>query len=221
VSAKLNLASQPFRNRALPWTITAIVTVASLIALVFITRASVRTNAQADAVERDVKSLNQQVALIQGQAAEIKEALTPEQEQALQAAHTLVDRKRFSWSRLFADLEAALPGGVRVTRITVRDVALRGGRTYAELELAVVGKNPTDVTQMIAEMDREGVFQAEPAGQNLLRGRGEGGTEWTLRVLYSPRQGAPAATSAGDSVATAHATNATAAAAVPNGRGRP
>ena len=56
----------------------------------------------------------------------------------------LVDRKRFSWSRLFADLESALPGNVRVTRISVRDVAARGEQTLAELDLTVVSKTPDD-----------------------------------------------------------------------------
>jgi len=58
----------------------------------------------------------------------------------------LVDRKRFSWSRLFADLEAVLPGDVRVARIAVRHVRTQSGVTVADLELAVVAKSPTIVT---------------------------------------------------------------------------
>jgi Tfp pilus assembly protein PilN len=193
VSAKLNLANQPFRNRALPWTITVIVTVASLLALVLIVRASMKTNAKASLVERDVNSSREQAKALQQRAEEIKEALTPDQLQTLQAAHTLVDRKRFSWSRLFADLEASLPSNVRVMRINVRDVALRGNQTYAELELTVVGRSDADVTHMIGEMDRAGIFQAEPLSQDAQTDNNQGGTEWTLRVLYRPRAGAPAA----------------------------
>ncbi|MGB7922495.1 MAG: hypothetical protein WCF57_04565 [Pyrinomonadaceae bacterium] len=194
MSAKLNLARQPFRNRALPWTITAVITVASLLSLVFIIRASMVTNTEASRVERDVNDLREQAKALQQHAEEIKEALTPEQLQTLQAAHTLVDRKRFSWSRLFADLEASLPSNVRVTRINVRDVALRGNQTYAELELSVAGKSDADVTHMIGEMDRAGIFQAEPMSQDAQSEKNQGGTEWTLRVLYRPRAGAPAAT---------------------------
>ena len=193
MSAKLNLARQPFRNRALPWTITAVVMVASLLALVFIIRASMTTNAEASRVERDVNNLREQAKALQQHAEEIKEALTTEQLRTLQAAHTLVERKRFSWSRLFADLEASLPSNVRVTRINVRDVALRGNQTYAELELAVAGKSDADVTHMIGEMDRAGIFQAEPLSQDAQSEKNQGGTEWTLRVLYRPRAGAPAA----------------------------
>lgn len=185
MSARLNLANDPFRNRALPWTITIIVACASILALIFILRETTVARAQASAIERDIQSLKVQTTALQRQASEVRDALTPEQQQTLQAAHTLVDRKRFSWSRLFADLEAAMPTGVRVTRINVRDVASRGNQTSAELDLTVVGKVPTDVTGMIAEMDRAGVFQAEPISQSPPKGRGEG-TEWVLRVIYRP-----------------------------------
>jgi hypothetical protein len=193
VSTKLNLASQPFRNRALPWTISAIITGVSLLALVLIIRASIGTNAQANAVERNLNDLRQQASLLQQKAAEVKEAMTPEQLQTLRAAHVLIDRKRFSWSRLFADLEASMPANVRVVRINVRDVALTANQTVAELELAVAGKTDADVTRMIGEMDRAGIFQAEPLAQDAQNEKNQGGTEWTLRVLYRPRAGAPAA----------------------------
>jgi Tfp pilus assembly protein PilN len=123
----------------------------------------------------------------------------------LQAAHTLVDRKRFSWSRLFADLEASLPSSVRVTRINVRDVALRGDQTYAELEVTVVGKTDAEVTQMIGEMDRAGIFQADPMAQDAQNEKNQGGTEWTLRVYYKPRPGAPVANDSNTRIAASSA----------------
>lgn len=201
VSAKLNLASQPFRNRALPWAITGIITVASLVALVFIISLTSQTNTKAEAVERDLKGLTDQIAALKKQAADVKDAMTPEQRDSLKAAQSLVDRKRFSWSRLFADLEAVLPDGVRVTRISVRDVALRGEQTIAILELVVIEKAPNSVTGMIAEMDRNGIFQAEPVTQSLQKGRGESGTEWTLRVRYTPRAGTPVNTASANGIA--------------------
>jgi hypothetical protein len=59
------------------------------------------------------------------------------------------------------------------------------------LELTVVAEAPATVTEMIAEMDRAGIFRAELRAQNLLRGRGERGTEYELYVTYHPRAGAP------------------------------
>jgi Tfp pilus assembly protein PilN len=201
VSANLNLASQPFRNRALPWTIAGVVTAASLLALVLMIGSSSQTNRRAAGVEREVDGERQQISALERRAEEIKQALTPEQLQNLQAAQALVDHKRFSWARLFADLEAALPGSVRVKRISVGDVALRGGRTLAQLELIVVSKNPADVTAMISEMDRAGIFQAQLVEQNLSKERDASETESTLNVLYQPRGGVPASET-GSNVAT-------------------
>jgi Tfp pilus assembly protein PilN len=206
VSARLNLASQPFRNRALPWAITGILTAASLLALVFIISLTSQTNTKAEAVERDLKDLTAQMTTLGQQAAEVKDAMTPEQLNSLKAAQTLIGRKRFSWSRLFADLEAALPGSIRVTRISVRDVALRDDQTIAILELAVIEKTPGSVTDMIGDMDRTGIFQAEPVAQALQKGRGETGTEWTLRVRYTPRAGASTSPARSNSIAASTAT---------------
>ena len=186
---KLNLASKPFSNRSLPWVVTTLVIFVSLVCLVFIVRATSRANAQAAAVQKDINDLKQQELNLRKQADAIKGSLTAERLQTLAAAHTLVDRKHFSWSRLFADLESALPGTVRVKRIAVRGVTTRGDGTLADLELTVVAKNPATVTEMIAEMDRGGVFHAELRSTTLSRGRGETGAEYELAVIYRPRAG--------------------------------
>jgi Tfp pilus assembly protein PilN len=186
---KLNLATKPFSNRSLPWVVTTVVVVVSLVCLVFIVRATGRANTQAAAVQKDINDLKQQELNLRKQADAIKKSLTSEQLQTLAAAHTLVDRKHFSWSRLFADLESALPGTVRVKRIAVRGVTTQGDGTVADLELTVVAKAPATVTEMIAEMDRGGVFHAELRSQTLSRGRGETGAEYELAVIYRPRAG--------------------------------
>ena len=191
MTTKLNLASKPFSNRALPWAISAFVISLSLVSLIFIFRGTRQAQIQATSVQNDINALGHQEQELRAQAEAVRKSLTPEQLQTLTAAHALVDRKQFSWSRLFADLESALPGSVRVKRIAVRGVAVRDGQTLAELELAVIAKTPAIVTEMIAEMDRAGVFRAELRAQNLQRGRGESGAEYELFVVYRPRAGAP------------------------------
>ena len=198
---KLNLASKPFSNRSLPWTVTTIVIFLSLVSLIFIVRATSQANARAYAVQNDINHLSQQERTLRQQAEAVKNSLTSEQLQTLAAAHTLVDRKRFSWSRLFSDLEQALPGTVRVKRIAVSGVATRGDETLAELELTVIAKSPAIVTEMISDMDRAGVFHAELRAQNLQRGRGENGAEYELYVVYRPRAGSPLNTVASVSAA--------------------
>jgi Tfp pilus assembly protein PilN len=165
------------------------------VSLVLILRATNQARTKSEALQNEVNSLSQQEQALRKQAETVKNSLTPEQLQTLEAAHTLVDRKHFSWSRLFADLESALPGSVRVKRIGVRGVAVRNDQTLAELELTVVAKSPAIITDMLSDMDRVGIFQAELRSQNLQRGRGESGTEYELYVVYRPRAGSPVASS--------------------------
>ena len=191
MTIKLNLASNPFRNRALPWTITTAVTVVCVALLLLIARSTIQTNAQTQSTQHDVTTLREQTKALNQKAEEVKAALTPEQIRTLKSTHTLIDRKRFSWSRLFADLEEAMPGTVRVSRIAVKDVKLQDDRPIANLDLTVVSKNPATITQMIEDMRRQGVFDAELINQTLQRGKGEGGTEFEMNVRYVPSAGTP------------------------------
>jgi len=168
-----------------------VVALASIVALLFIAQATFQTNKQAEAAEGEVAALRKEMAALNQKAREIESSLTPEQKRTLKSAHTLVDRKRFSWSRLFTDLEAALPGSVRVARIMVKEVGADGDRSVADLDLVVVSKSPTTITQMIKDMASEGVFRAELISQSLQRGRGETGEEYEMLVHYVPRAGAP------------------------------
>ena len=203
MSANLNLASQPFRNRALPWTIAGVITALSLVALVILITRGAERNRQAVAVERDVDIERQEMSDLDKRVEAIKQALTAEQLETLKAAQALVDRKRFSWARLFSDLEAALPGSVRVKRISVSDVGVRNGRTVASLELVVASKNPADAAEMIADMDRAGIFRAELVEQNLKTERNQTLTESTLAVTYTPRASSTATETGSNNVATA------------------
>ena len=193
---RLNLANKPFTNRSLPWAVAALVILVSLISLFFIVRATRRTTQEAQLIQNDINALRQQEQTLRQRAEAVKASLTPQQQQTLTAAHTLLDRKHFSWSLLFADLEAALPGNVRVKRIDVRGVTKEGDQLRAELELAVLAKSPAIVTEMIAQMDRAGIFRAELRSQDLQTGRGETGSEYELFVIYKPRAGAPVETQA-------------------------
>ncbi len=189
MSTRLNLAKSPFKNRALPWTIVILVLLISFIALIWIARGTIEANSTVVTAQSQINSMSQQERAIQKQADDVKNSLSAEQLKTLKAAHELVDRKQFSWSRLFTDLESTLPGAVRVSRITVRDVAARGQETIAELDLTVIAKKSTTVTEMIADMDKGGIFQAELRSQNLQKGRGESGTEYELYVIYRPHNG--------------------------------
>ena len=185
----LNLASKPFNNRILPWALTAIVLFVSLIGLVLVVRLTTRANQEARAAEAEINALKQLEHGLMQAAQQMKNSFTADQQQALPAAHELVDRKAFSWSRLLADLESSLPDNVRVSRIAVRDVTRQSNQTIAQLDLAVFAKNAATISDMISAMHQEGIFEAELRNQILQKGRGESGTEYELFVIYRSRPG--------------------------------
>jgi Tfp pilus assembly protein PilN len=189
VNNNLNLASKPFSNRLLPWALTAIILFVSVIALLVVVRMTTVARSQGDALQVEINNFRQQEQSLLKTADEIKSMLSAEQQQAVPAAHQLVDRRKFLWSKLLVDLEGSLPPNVRVSRIAVRDVSMQGEQVVAELELAVFAKTPATVNEMIESMYHDGIFKPVLRTQTLQKGRGEIGTEYELDVTYAPRSG--------------------------------
>ena len=185
----LNLASRPFNNRLLPWVLTFGVLFVSMIGLLIVIKYTYEARRESASIQAEINSLRAQEQAALSDAKKVVALMTEEQRQALQGAHQLVDRKGFSWSRLLADLETSLPANVRVSRIAVRDVGVQGDQMLADLELAVFAKSSGSIIEMIADMNRDGIFRAELRSQNLQKGRGESGTEYELFVVYRPRPG--------------------------------
>jgi Tfp pilus assembly protein PilN len=159
----------------------------SLIGLIIVVQLTTTTRREADRVQAEINELKRQEQGLLDTAKQVQNSLTAEQQQALPAAHQLVDRKGFSWSRFLTDLESALPEKVKVTRIAVRDVTKQGDQTVAQLDLAVFAKDAAVISDMISSMHQEGIFEAEIRNQNLQKGRGETGTEYELFVIYRSR----------------------------------
>lgn len=189
MNVNLNLASRPFNNRILPWILTVAILFVSLIGLFIVVQLTTSLRKQTALAETEVIKLKQEEQELLVKADELKKSFTTEQQQSLKAAHQLIDRKNFSWSRLLSDLEGSLPNDVRVTRISVRDVGNEGSQTIADLDLVVFSKSSEIVIDMIKSINKEGVFYATLVNQNLVKGRGEVGTECELAVVYRPRAG--------------------------------
>lgn len=189
MNVNLNLASRPFNNRILPWLLTVAILFVSLIGLVIVVQLTTSLRKQTAVAETEVTKLKQEEQELMARAETLKNSLTTEQQQSLKAAHQLIDRKNFSWSRLLSDLEGSLPSEVRVTRISVRDVGNEGTQTIADLDLVVFSRSSESVIDMIKSINKEGVFYATLKSQTLQKGRGEVGTECELAVVYRPRAG--------------------------------
>jgi len=164
--------------------LTALVLFVSLIGLVLVVRLTTNARSQAAVTEAKINELKQREHTLMEAAKQVQNSFTPDQQQALPAAHALIDRKGFSWSRLLADLESSLPDNVKVSRIAVRDVTRQANQTVAQLDLSVFTKNASTISEMISAMHQEGIFEAELRNQQLQKGRGEAGTEYELFVIY-------------------------------------
>ncbi len=183
---RLNLASSPFRNRTIPWVLSACILLVSVFAslLMYSQWASVKT--EAEMVKTNTQTIDEELKKYQEEEQKVRQLLTPDQEQILIAAHKLVLRKQFSWSRLFSDLENVLPGGVSVSQINVTDIERRNERTEAELDFGVLSRSYQSVVGMIDNMNSSGLFHAELRGQDRQKSEGGDFTEFTLHVVYTP-----------------------------------
>jgi len=187
----VNLASEPFRNRRLFW-LSIILIFAVFSALGFKTILSIsELDQQIAELEPKVKALEDRVKTTEKTGPQVS-VITLEQNHELQAATELIARKAFSWSQLLNDLERYIPGTVRVRRISVdkiaprqREAATEAGNKIVYLMFEVTGKGVTEVTKMIIDMEKSGIFVAEPVTQHGLEGTDE--VEFTLRVEYHPR----------------------------------
>jgi Tfp pilus assembly protein PilN len=129
----LNLASRPFRNETLP---TMIVTMVALVAVtgtlahgLVIRRLR---SASASAQQREAAELEAETARLQAEARDLRPPRLSKDTLAEWAAiKDLVDRRNFSWTGLFAHLEAVLPRDIRLQSITPR---VRRGRLGLDLE---------------------------------------------------------------------------------------
>lgn len=186
---KLNLASKPFKNRTLPYLISLVLLalVVAGAALSFAKWSDV--NERNERAKTEITLLEAQLKELNGKGELVQQQLAPEERERLIAAHKLVANKSFGWSRLFADLEAILPGSVSASRISVENIFKDGDRIKAELQFSVLSRDYPAVMTMIDSMNNSGVFRAELRSQDLQKTESITYTEYTLFVLYTPGAG--------------------------------
>lgn len=145
-----------------------------------------------------IQDRQSEIQKLRGDGEKVQQLLTPDQRALLSASHRLVANKAFGWSRLFADLENVLPGGVSASRIAVENIYQEGDRIKAELELGVLSRDYPAVMVMIENMNNSGLFRAELRGQDLQKNERITFTEYTFRLIYTPGYGYSTAAPATD-----------------------
>ena len=186
---ELNLSSNPFRNRTTPYLLSGLVLAISFIGVLYCLSVLRNNNLQMESAQNTLTQMQTELAQLKGEADKVQQQLTPEQRELLIASHKLVANKNFGWSRLFADLEAVVPGSVSASRIAVENIYRDGDRIKAELEFGVISRDYQAVMAMIGTMNNSGFFQAELRGQNLQTNQRTSYSEYTLHLIYTPAYG--------------------------------
>jgi Tfp pilus assembly protein PilN len=189
VSRALNLASRPFRNERLP---TLALGLGCLVLLGVTVRhgfaawklmpgQALSVEHEAVALEAELTSLRAEAEQLSGQS----QGAAPVKEWA--AVKDLVDRRAFSWTGLFADLEKALPPSVRLVSI-----APQTERGHLVLVMAAVGQDVDDALALLAALQGHPHFR----DAQLLGYTPQGsGVDISCRAAYQPpRVAASAAT---------------------------
>jgi Tfp pilus assembly protein PilN len=189
VVTKLNLATYPFRNRALPYLLAGLMILFAAIGGIYSLSRLNANRKENDALVAKNQEKQTEISRLKGEGEKVQQLLTPDQKTLLVAAHKLVANKRFGWSRLFADLEAVLPSNVSASRIAVQNIYDDAGRMKAELEVGVISKDYPGVEALIENMNNSGMFRAELRGQDLQKNERITYTEYTFHVIYTPAYG--------------------------------
>jgi Tfp pilus assembly protein PilN len=186
VITKLNLASDPFRNRTTPYLLSLLLLALAASAAILGFATLNRNHNDNELAKADIQRMQAEITRLKGEGTKIQQQLSPEQQALLIASHKLVANKSFGWSRLFADLESVLPGSVSASRIAVENIYRDGDRIKAELDFAVLSSDYTAVMNMIGAMNNSGLFQAELRAQDLQKNERITYTEYSLHLIYTP-----------------------------------
>jgi hypothetical protein len=192
----VNLSRQPFRNRRLFWlAILGILGVSSYLGL----------DAIQEKVRLEQRLIAEQEALRKVAPAPSKKpdpkaplntlTITPDKNRELLSASELIERRAFSWSQLLNDLEHHIPPNVRVLRVAVNKVKAKDQNAVAAasatsndertmlLTMEVIGKSKTDVTRMMTDFERSGIFVVNPRESKVIEGTTD--VQFTLDVEYT------------------------------------
>ncbi|HEX3100824.1 MAG TPA: hypothetical protein VHQ01_03475 [Pyrinomonadaceae bacterium] len=183
---KLNLATYPFRNRLLPYLMSALLLLISAIGGVYCLARLNDNRKQTELLAKAIEERQTDIQRLKGEGEKVQQLLTPEQKGMLTASHKLVASKMFGWSRLFSDLESVLPASVSASRITVDNIYQDGDRVKAELELGVLSRDYPAVNVLLENMNNSGLFQAEIRSQDYQKNERVTFSEYTFHVIYSP-----------------------------------
>jgi Tfp pilus assembly protein PilN len=155
---RTNLATRPFYNvRAvqvmlgLLAVVVLVFTVYNVTRLIQLTGSQRTLGARASQAEADAQRLRTEAARIRTQINQKElEAVAA----AAREANGIIDRRAFSWTDLFTQLEATLPDEVRIT-----NVQPRSEKGQIKIGLIAEARRPEDIAEFIEALEQSGTFR--------------------------------------------------------------
>jgi Tfp pilus assembly protein PilN len=189
---RTNLSTRPFYNvRTVQLTLGLLATLVVAITLFNVVEV-VRLTASQRSLGASAARAEDEAERLRAEAAQIRAQINPEELQvvaeAAREANVIIDRRAFSWTELFAKLEATLPPDVRITAIRPRleDNAFT-------VSIGVEARQAEDLDAFMEALETDGGFR------NVLDVAEQTNDEGLLQAIVEgiyvapPREGEPAA----------------------------
>ncbi len=156
----INLASQPFRKDRPILFASGLVGVLLVFSLALLISLAVQDRKHSADTRRLTNLAEQQIQRTAKDQTRLEAVLRrPENAEVLERSlflNTLLFRKGISWTKVFSDLEKALPANVRV--ITIRPQVVSENQVY--LEMTVGAESPAPVVDLLTRLESSEVFGA-------------------------------------------------------------
>jgi Tfp pilus assembly protein PilN len=183
-----NLATRPFYNeRAVR---VGLIALAILIALATIVNVALMLRYSRSDTELARQAANDEARAdeLRAEAARLRSTVDAQQIELAsleaQQANALIDRRTFSWTGLWNQLEATLPPNVRVTSFRPGTDARRG----TVVTITTIARGVDDVEQFIDKLEGTGAFADVLTPDERINEEGQ--VETTLEAIYRPQPGA-------------------------------
>ncbi len=155
----INLATEPLVNNRPFYLASALFGIAALAAAAFLTVKSIDNYQSTRAMRAKAAQLSSEIRVLEAEQRRMEGLLRrPDIAQVFSRAaflNGLIERKSFSWTQIFMDLEKELPGGVHVSTIDPRVDA--SGRL--QLKLTVVARDTASVVELLRRLEKSPRFQ--------------------------------------------------------------
>lgn len=195
MAVRINLATEPFRNRRLWMFVVALVALTSGLLSYSWSKRSQMLLRQAEALASQIADQEHRIQSLRQRLPRSvpSDQLTPVEQEGIRTASFLIERRLFGWSRLLEVIERHLGPNVRLTTISVApadDVPtdpLNPGAGPVKVSLTIVGKELADILDALDRLQRSGEFSRFlPRKQSILEATNE--TEYELDVFYHARR---------------------------------